>query len=88
MAKARSHQRVCIISTDPAHNTSDAFNQQFGPNPQQVNCIDGVTNLYCMEIKPSDDSANNLQSLFSLNDTSSVMEGVTEEVNDMRQSFF
>lgn len=31
--------QVLLISTDPAHSLSDAFKQQFGPEPREVTNI-------------------------------------------------
>ena len=48
-AKRRPKDRILLISTDPAHNLSDAFCQQFSGTPEQVH---GLDNLWACEVDP------------------------------------
>lgn len=46
----RTEGRVLLVSTDPAHNLSDAFDQSFSSSPKEV---EGIPRLDVMEVSPN-----------------------------------
>ncbi|KAG2729528.1 hypothetical protein I3843_01G249400 [Carya illinoinensis] len=78
---SRVRSSVLIISTDPAHNLSDAFQQRFTKTPTLVN---GFSNLYAMEVDPNvenDDvgSADGMDGLFS--ELANAIPGIDEAMS-------
>ncbi|KAF9687768.1 hypothetical protein SADUNF_Sadunf02G0127400 [Salix dunnii] len=79
LAQVRSS--VLIISTDPAHNLSDAFQQRFTKAPTLVN---GFSNLYAMEVDPNVENdeiggSEGMDSLFS--ELANAIPGIDEAMS-------
>lgn len=51
LAGSRTGKRVLLVSTDPAHSTSDIFEIQIGPEPQEI-----APRLHAMEIDAASES--------------------------------
>ncbi|MGM0397483.1 MAG: ArsA family ATPase [Halobacteriota archaeon] len=60
LKNARAGLRTLLVSTDPAHSTSDVFGQQFDDEPSSV---EGVENLSAMEIDPADEVEDHLMEI-------------------------
>ncbi|XP_002511778.2 ATPase GET3A [Ricinus communis] len=78
---ARVRSSVLIISTDPAHNLSDAFQQRFTKTPTLVN---GFTNLFAMEVDPNVENedvggSDGMDSVFS--ELASAIPGIDEAMS-------
>eukprot|EP00013_Stygamoeba_regulata_P025237 CAMPEP_0177648298 /NCGR_PEP_ID=MMETSP0447-20121125/10755_1 /TAXON_ID=0 /ORGANISM="Stygamoeba regulata, Strain BSH-02190019" /LENGTH=340 /DNA_ID=CAMNT_0019150933 /DNA_START=142 /DNA_END=1164 /DNA_ORIENTATION=- len=74
--------KVLLISTDPAHNISDAFGQKFGGTPTPVH---GVANLFAMEVDPQANASKNIPESIASNplfkDLATAMPGIDEAMS-------
>ncbi|UPW01729.1 ArsA family ATPase [Halorussus gelatinilyticus] len=57
---ARAGLRTLLVSTDPAHSTSDVFDQSFDDDPRRV---EGDENLWVMEIDPEEEVDDHMQEI-------------------------
>ena len=57
---ARAGVDTLVVSTDPAHSTSDVFDQQFSDDPAPV---EGIEHLDAMEVDPEDEVERHLMEI-------------------------
>lgn len=82
--KAEEGKSVLLISTDPAHNLSDAFSQHFGKKETQVQ---GLNNLYAMEIDPEIDLGKKEEDFFGLGEKSSFLTEISKSIPGIDEAF-
>mmetsp|Transcript_74399 Transcript_74399/g.174613 ORF Transcript_74399/g.174613 Transcript_74399/m.174613 type:complete len:329 (-) Transcript_74399:52-1038(-) len=79
---AAARRSVLIVSTDPAHNLSDAFGQKFSKVPTPVN---GIPNLFAMEVDPvvelEDADVVDSQDMSLISELSSAIPGIDEAMS-------
>ncbi|KAI8989336.1 ATPase GET3 [Pilobolus umbonatus] len=70
---SKVRESVLLISTDPAHNLSDAFGQKFS---KEATLVNGFNNLYAMEIDPT----SSIQEMVEQSDQNNPMGGMMQDL--------